>query len=73
MEESLSSIIINTPSNTLNSNQETAVKEICSFISDKKNESIFVLRGYAGTGKTFIISNVVKNLWKIKKSCFCNI
>ena len=68
MEESLSSIIINTPSNTLNSNQETAVKEICSFISDKKNESIFVLKGYAGTGKTFIISNVVKNLWKIKKS-----
>ncbi len=68
MEESLSSIIINTPSNTLNSNQQTAVKEICSFISDKKNESIFILRGYAGTGKTFIISNVVKNLWKIKKS-----
>jgi len=68
MEESLSSIIINTPSNTLNSNQETAVKEICLFISNKKNESIFVLRGYAGTGKTFIISNVVKNLWKIKKS-----
>ena len=36
--------------------------------SDKKNESIFVLTGYAGTGKTFIISNVVKNLWKIKQS-----
>ena len=66
--ESLSSIIIHNLSSTINRKQELAVEQICTFISDKKNKSIFVLKGYAGTGKTFIISNVVKNLWKIKKS-----
>ena len=66
--ESLSSIIIHNLSNTINSKQQLAVEQICAFINDKKNKSIFVLKGYAGTGKTFIISNVVKNLWKIKKS-----
>ena len=68
MEESLSSIIINSYSQKLIKNQEMAVQKICSFITDKKNDSIFILRGYAGTGKTFIISSIVKNLWKIKKS-----
>ena len=66
--ESLSSIIIHNLSSTINRKQQLAVEQICTFISDKKNKSIFVLKGYAGTGKTFIISNVVKNLWKIKKS-----
>ena len=66
--ESLSSIIIHNLSSTINSKQQLAVEQICAFINDKKNKSIFVLKGYAGTGKTFIISNVVKNLWKIKKS-----
>jgi len=68
MEESLSSIIINSYGQKLIKNQELAVQKICSFITDKKNDSIFILRGYAGTGKTFIISSIVKNLWKIKKS-----
>ena len=66
--ESLSSIIIHNLSSTINRKQQLAVEQICTFISDKKNKSIFVLKGYAGTGKTFIISNIVKNLWKIKKS-----
>ena len=66
--ESLSSIIIHNLSSTINRKQQLAVEQICTFINDKKNKSIFVLKGYAGTGKTFIISNVVKNLWKIKKS-----
>ncbi len=66
--ESLSSIIIHNLSSTINRKQQLAVEQICTFINDKKNKSIFVLKGYAGTGKTFIISNIVKNLWKIKKS-----
>ena len=27
-----------------------------------------MLKGFAGTGKTTIISSLVKNLWKVKKS-----
>ena len=68
MENSLKAEILNNTTKSLNKNQEFAVDRICNFIVEKKSDSIFVLRGYAGTGKTFIISNVVKNLWKIKKS-----
>jgi len=36
-------------------------------LSEKKNE-VFLLKGYAGTGKTTIIGTLVKNLGKIKQS-----
>ena len=68
MEENLSEIIKNSLRNNLNKNQELALDYIISFIENKKNNNIFLLKGYAGTGKTFIISNIVKNLWKVKKS-----
>jgi len=68
MEENLSEIIKNSLRDNLNKNQELALDYIISFIENKKNNNIFLLKGYAGTGKTFIISNIVKNLWKVKKS-----
>ena len=68
MEENLSEIIKNSLLDYLNKNQELALDYIISFIENKKNNNIFLLKGYAGTGKTFIISNIVKNLWKVKKS-----
>ena len=68
MEENLSEIIKNSLLDNLNKNQELALDYIISFIENKKNNNIFLLKGYAGTGKTFIISNIVKNLWKVKKS-----
>jgi exodeoxyribonuclease-5 len=36
-------------------------------LSDDKNE-VFLLKGYAGTGKTTIVGTLVKNLWKAKMS-----
>jgi len=68
MEENLSEIIKNSLRDNLNKNQELALDYIISFIENKKNNNVFLLKGYAGTGKTFIISNIVKNLWKVKKS-----
>lgn len=48
--------------------QEVVLKELSEFILDSAPNSLYVLKGYAGTGKTTIISTLVTNLWKIKKS-----
>lgn len=48
--------------------QDLALQKLSSFIIDEKKDRVFLLKGYAGTGKTSIIGTLVKNLWKIKKS-----
>ena len=40
---------------------------LVDFIFSKDNQSLFLLKGYAGTGKTTTISTLVTNLWKIEK------
>ena len=42
--------------------QSTALKKIASYICEDSNDIIFLLTGYAGTGKTSVISSVVKTL-----------
>jgi exodeoxyribonuclease-5 len=42
--------------------QSEALKKISAFICDDNNDIIFLLTGYAGTGKTSVISSVVKTL-----------
>ncbi|MFP4489576.1 MAG: ATP-dependent RecD-like DNA helicase, partial [Bacteroidales bacterium] len=42
--------------------QLAAIKEISSFVAENSNDSIFLLTGYAGTGKTSLISAVVRTL-----------
>ncbi len=66
MEESFSSIIFSDHSVEFNANQKSAVLNINNFIYSS-DQTVCVLKGYAGTGKTYLISKVVKNLWKIKK------
>jgi len=41
--------------------------KLSDFIFDDNNESLFLLKGYAGTGKTTIISSLVNNLGKAGK------
>ena len=67
MRENLLSIIKKNLHNQLNKKQVLALEKIISFVEDKISDEIFILKGYAGTGKTYIISNIVKNLWKINK------
>ncbi|WGH75735.1 AAA family ATPase [Tenacibaculum tangerinum] len=38
---------------------------LIQFIFSEDNRALFLLKGYAGTGKTTIVSTVVHNLWKI--------
>ncbi len=47
--------------------QDIFFQKVASFITDYSNDSIFVLKGYAGTGKTTVISTIVNNLIEINK------
>jgi exodeoxyribonuclease-5 len=42
--------------------QSEALKKIASYICDNNNDVIFLMSGYAGTGKTSVISSIVKTL-----------
>ncbi|WP_424494016.1 ATP-dependent DNA helicase [Salinimicrobium sp. GXAS 041] len=48
--------------------QDIALQQLSSFVIEEKKDAVFLLKGFAGTGKTTIISSLVKNLWKVKKS-----
>ncbi len=47
--------------------QDIFFQKVANFITDYSNDSIFVLKGYAGTGKTTVISTIVNNLIEINK------
>jgi len=48
--------------NTPTEDQSETLKKIATYIVENKNDIIFLLTGYAGTGKTSIISSVVRTL-----------
>lgn len=45
--------------------QQKLLDELSGFIFDTNNRALFLLKGYAGTGKTTTISTVVNSLWKV--------
>ena len=47
--------------------QEIFFQKIAEFITKFGNEEIFVLKGFAGTGKTTVIATIVNNLFAIQK------
>ncbi|WP_294453096.1 AAA family ATPase [uncultured Bacteroides sp.] len=46
--------------------QEKAMKCIADFLSEPKNDTLLLLKGYAGTGKTTLIGAVVKTLSEMR-------
>ncbi|MFC5195269.1 ATP-dependent RecD-like DNA helicase [Bizionia hallyeonensis] len=48
--------------------QDIVLQQLSEFIFSEKKNDLYLLKGYAGTGKTTIIGTVVSNLWKAKKS-----
>ncbi len=44
--------------------QEELFKQFAFFLFSKEKEALFLLKGYAGTGKTTSISTIVNNLWQ---------
>ena len=47
--------------------QDIFFQKISEFITNANTDEIFVLKGYAGTGKTTVISTIVNNLIEINK------
>ncbi len=47
--------------------QDKALQLLSEFVLSKENNLVFLLKGYAGTGKTTIIGTLVKNIWKVKQ------
>ncbi|APX99982.1 ATP-dependent DNA helicase [Lacinutrix venerupis] len=48
--------------------QDILLLQLSEFIFKNNNNDVFLLKGYAGTGKTTVIGTIVNNLWKAKKS-----
>lgn len=44
--------------------QDELLRQLSHFVLSKNKDGLFLLKGYAGTGKTTIISTLVNNLWK---------
>ncbi len=49
--------------------QENVVKILADFLFCRKTESLFLLKGYAGTGKTSLIGALVKTLDQLEQKC----
>jgi ATP-dependent exoDNAse (exonuclease V) alpha subunit len=47
--------------------QDVFFQKISDFLTNSNRDEIFVLKGYAGTGKTTVISTIVNNLGAINK------
>ncbi|CAA0173461.1 ATP-dependent RecD-like DNA helicase [Tenacibaculum maritimum] len=47
--------------------QNLLINELTKFIFTKDTRALFLLKGYAGTGKTTTISTIVNSLWKAGK------
>lgn len=51
------------------SEQEITIDSFVNFLFSPKVDTIFLLKGYAGTGKTTLISALVKTLDQLKQKC----
>ena len=44
--------------------QSVALQKLAQFVLSKDKEHLFLLKGFAGTGKTTLVGTLVNNLWK---------
>ena len=51
------------------SEQENALKLLADFLLSPDSDEVFLLKGYAGTGKTSLVSALVKTLDELKQKC----
>jgi len=49
------------------SKQDIVLEQLSQFIFSTSSNGLYVLKGFAGTGKTTIIGALVNNLWKARK------
>ena len=46
--------------------QARALEQLSQYLLSTEKGTVYMLRGFAGTGKTTIIATLVKNLWKTR-------
>ena len=51
------------------SEQDDVLKSIAAFLMSARADGVFVLRGYAGTGKTSLVGALVRTLDKLGQKC----
>lgn len=49
--------------------QAEVIDSLCEFILSDKAEEIFLLKGFAGTGKTSLVSALVKTMTELEREC----
>ena len=49
--------------------QEKVIKNLADFLFYRKMETLFLLKGYAGTGKTSLIGALVKTMGQLEQKC----
>ena len=50
-------------------NQAIVLDSLCDFILAPQADEVFILRGYAGTGKTSLMSALVKTMEQLEREC----
>jgi exodeoxyribonuclease-5 len=50
------------------SKQNIVLDQLSEFVFDEASNALYLLKGFAGTGKTSIVGTFVSNLWETKKS-----
>ncbi|MEC3965789.1 ATP-dependent DNA helicase [Flagellimonas halotolerans] len=48
--------------------QGLALNKLANFVLEGKKDNVFLLKGFAGTGKTTLVATLVSSLWKVKMS-----
>ncbi|MGN7515772.1 MAG: ATP-dependent DNA helicase [Allomuricauda sp.] len=48
--------------------QGIALNKLANFVLEGKKDEVFLLKGFAGTGKTTLVATLVSSLWKVKMS-----
>ena len=48
--------------------QGEALNRLANFVLEGKKDDVFLLKGFAGTGKTTLVATLVSSLWKVKMS-----
>ena len=66
LKSHIESILVENLEHTPTGDQQEAISKLASYVLENNNDNIFVLSGFAGTGKTTLIKALVKTLQSFK-------